>query len=241
LAEVTPADYIIPLIASGGCWEKASVGKWMTPEQFLTVEQGTLTLTNALRIVSEQTGKRIFMPLIRQGADFVLSKQLPNVSSTEQEPSDYRTGVIILPYDTLPQPSFIDLITASDLVVHRTVQTNSFAETIFAQVPQVIMTIPAAGYMEAELMAESMSRGLIRYNQDPQEIATELYRILTDPEYQKNLLTNLWETFSNMYSNPESNFGAVLARVARLSPPSSQTNFDIKLYSVYEESLSVER
>ncbi len=217
LARVTPADWLIPLVASGGCWEKASVGKWMTPEQFLTVEQGTLTLIAALRIVSEQTGRRIYLPLIRQGAVFALAQQLPGVYSIEEELTDGQTGVIILPYDTLPQPSFIELITASDLVVHRTVQTNSFAETIFAQAPQLVMTIPAAGYMEAELMAQSMEQGLIRYNQDPQEIASEIIRILTEPGQREALVNNLEDTFNSMYSNPESNFGIVLARVARLN------------------------
>src|SRR5437660_1069697 len=145
---ITFSDWVIPLVASGGCWEESNVGKWMTREQYETVEQGTLTLINAVRQVSERSGKRIFMPLIREGANFVLSKRMPGVYSIEQEPLDSRTGVVILPYDTLPQPSFIDLISGSDLVVHRTVQTNSFAETIFAQRPQVIMTIPAAGYMD---------------------------------------------------------------------------------------------
>lgn len=230
LTKLIPIDWIIPLIASGGCWEKSSVGKWMTPEQFLTVEEGTLTLIDALRFVAEQSGKRIFMPLIRQGADFVLSKHILNVSSIEQEPLDSRTGVTILPYDTLPQPSFIDLISASNLVVHRTVQTNSFAETIFAQVPQIIMTIPAAGYMEAELMAQNMSQGLVRYNQDPKEIGAEIFRIINDPGYKTNLLHSLWSTFSNMYSDPQSNFGSVLARIAGLSLSSSQMHLDAEIY-----------
>jgi hypothetical protein len=86
-----------------------------------------------------------------------------------------------------------------------------------------------------------MSQGLIRYNQEPEEIATELYRILTNSDYKKNLLANLWETFSSMYSNPESNFGNVLAKVAGLGSLRSQTNLDIELYPVCEESLSVER
>lgn len=186
----------------------------MTREQFMTVEQGTVTLINALRDVSKHTGKRIFMPLIRQGANFVLAQQMPDVYSVEQEPLDVQTGVIVLPYDTLPQPSFIDLISGSDLVVHRTVQTNSFAETIFAEVPQVVMTIPAAGYMDAEMMASAMKQGLLTYNQDSTEIATEVYRILTEPDCQDMLVRSIEKLFSDMYVHPESNFGSVLAKVA---------------------------
>jgi hypothetical protein len=231
LTKITSSDWVIPLVASGGCWERASIGKWMTEEQYETVERGTLTLINALRCVSEQSDKLIFMPLIRQGADFVLTQQMSAVYSIEQVLSDFRTGVVILPYDTLPQPSFIELITGSDLVVHRTIQTNSFAETIFARVPQVIMTIPAAGYMEAELMARQMSQGLIRYDQEPKEIASELYRILTASDYKKELLTSLWATFSSLYSSPQSNFGNILAQVAGLSLDSSQIHLDSEMYT----------
>ncbi len=217
LSRITPLDYVIPLVASGGCWEEASVGKWMTCEQFLTVEEGTLTLVNALRYVSKRTNKRIFMPLIKQGTDFVLSKQVPDVYSIEQMPLDSRIGVIILPYDTLPQPLFIDLLTGSDLVVHRTVQTNSFAETIVAQTPLVVITIPAAGYMDAEMMVHAMNGGLLAYNQDPAEVGAEMYRILTQSDYRDALVNSLQELFTTMYSDPETNFGMVLARVAGLN------------------------
>lgn len=221
VTSITSTDYVIPLVASGGCWEESSVGKWMTREQFITVEEGTLTLVNALRSLSERSGKRIFMPLIRQGANFVLSQQVPDVYSTERGSLDVQTGVIVLPYDTLPQPSFIDLISGSDLVVHRTVQTNSFAETIFARVPLVVMTIPAAGYMDAEMMAGAMKHGLLAYNEDPTEISAEMYRILTESDYQDTVVKSLEELFMGMYSHQESNFGAVLAKLAGVERPSS--------------------
>jgi hypothetical protein len=76
-----------------------------------------------------------------------------------------------------------------------------------------------------------MSQGLIRYDQEPKEIASELYRILTASDYKKELLTSLWATFSSLYSSPQSNFGNILAQVAGLSLDSSQIHLDSEMYT----------
>jgi hypothetical protein len=216
-AKIKPTDWVIPLVASGGCWDSSSVGKWMTAEQFTTVVEGTLTIVNALRAVAQQTDRPIFMPLIRKGAELVLAQNLADVSAITQWNADGPAGVVMLLYDTLPQSWFVNFVVGADLIINRAVQANSFVETILAQTPQLVMTIPAAGYMEAELMAEGMPHSLIRYNQDPRAISAEIYQLLTDPKYRDRQSSDLQAMFASMYANPAVNFGNVLARVACLS------------------------
>jgi hypothetical protein len=215
--KIQPDDRIVPLLASGGCWEESSVGKWMTAEQYDTVLQGTNTLVQALVQVAQEHAQQIVLPIIRQGGQYILSASLQGVYPIEQRQSASEPGLFVLPYDTVPQPLFANLILSSDLVVNRAVQANSFAETILAHVSQVVLTIPGAGYMDAELMAQSLERGHLRHNQSVAQINEELTRLLTDHTYRDQRVNSLWAIFQNMFTSTESNFGHVLMRAAGLT------------------------
>jgi hypothetical protein len=209
-------DWVVPLLASD-IWDPDSIGKWMTREQYDTVEEGTLGLVRGLCQVAEKTSKPVFLPLVRSGADFILSQNLSNVHSMGSGASGVKPGVVLLPYEVLVQSSFVDLIVGADLIINRAVQSNSFSETILAGKPQLVITMPAAGYMEAELMAQGMKQGLLHYNDPPEEIGAEIFRVLTAPEYRQSMVSYQQTMLLSMFLDPEINFGHIMAEVAGLS------------------------
>jgi hypothetical protein len=210
-------DWIVPLIASGGCWDLTSVGKWMTCEQYDTVVQGTLALVQALQRVAKHTSKRVVLPIPRPGA--VLAQASLSVKSIEHADQADPPGVVLAPHDVLPQAAFMDLILGADLVVNRAVQANSYVETVLVHKPQLVMTIPAAGYMDAEAMAQALRRGVIQCNQGPEELADEIVRVLEVPGYRRALVRSMADTFTQMYVDPHTNFGDVLTELARVLAP----------------------
>jgi hypothetical protein len=212
---VAARDWVVPLLASGGCWDASSIGKWMTQEQFNTMTQGTLAIAQALRQVGTRGARRVVLPVTTSGADFL--QQQAGIGSV-QDCGDDHYGVVVAPFEVLPQGSYMDLILGADLVINRAVQANSFAETLLARQPQLVMTIPAAGYMDAELMAQGLPRGLVRYDQSPDAIGEEIYRVLTRPAYRRELVNAQVAAFAAMYADPRTNFGSVLARIAGLPP-----------------------
>ena len=213
--KIKSTDWVVPFLASD-IWDADSVGKWLTLEQYNTVVEGTLAIVNALCLLSEKTDRPIFLPLIRQGADWILSQNIVNVFSVDHQNSNSSSGVVVVPYDTLVQSSFIDLIGSANLVINRSVQSNAFVETIFAGTPQLVITIPAAGYMENELMAQGMKEGLLKYNHEDTDLSTKMYDVLTKPDYQTELVNSLQVTFDDLYSNSATNFGSILIKAAGL-------------------------
>ncbi len=213
---VKPYDWVIPILASD-IWDPSCIDRWMTREQFDTVIDGTLSIVKALRIVSQKTDKPVFLPIVRSGMEFVMSRNLPDVYFADSRIAGRGSGVFFLPYNTLPQSSFADLIAGSDLLVNRAVQSNSFAETILAGKPQIVVTIPAAGYMEAELMAQGLKQGLLSYDCGYEKMGSEMYKILTDPKYKDDLISYFQAAFDGIYLNPKTNFGDIISRIAGLS------------------------
>jgi hypothetical protein len=167
----------------------------------------------ALSQVAQHSGRRVVLPIIQQAADVIFAWELPAVCHIEQSAPE-SGSVAVLPYDTLPQASFTNLMLCANLVINRSIQSNAFAETLIARLPQLVMTIPAAGYMDAELMAESMPLGHFRYNQPVEALAAEITRLLDDSAYREQSGGSLWSLFDRMYASPETNFGHVLARFA---------------------------
>src|SRR5712691_153639 len=99
LASSETSDWMVPLVASGGCWDEQNVGKWMTERQFESMVQGTLTIVRALQYVAERGNKRIFLLLSGRGADLIRSQQIAGVYNMEDENLDTlpETGVLLLP------------------------------------------------------------------------------------------------------------------------------------------------
>lgn len=209
-------NLIIPFLSSD-IWDKNSVGKWMTQRQYDTVLQGTIAIINALSYTAKQTSRTVFLPLVKSAVDFILSQNISDIYSVESMTDSAKAPVILLPYDVLSQSLFVDLITVSDLVINRSVQSNSFAETIFAEKPPVVITMPASGYMESELMAQNLKYGLLRYNLQPDKMGEYFYKILTNSEHRNKSRNAIQDTFNAMRSNPETNFGDILACVAGLN------------------------
>jgi hypothetical protein len=213
---ITPTDRVISLLSSD-IWDPSYIGKWMTAEEYATVVRGTTAIVKSLLHLSDRTNRPIFLTMVRKGVDWILSQGFARVVSAEKVKTPVSSGLVVVPYDVLEQSNFIDLITGSDLLINRAAHTNAFTETIIAGKPQVVLTMPALGYMDAELMAKSMEMGILKYDQNPIEMGNEIYKILTDSEYQEQLISHLSALLNSMYSNPDTNFWDVVHRIAGLS------------------------
>ncbi len=207
---------LIPFLTSD-IWSPDSIGKWMTREQHDTVVEGTANLVRALVKVSRKMNKTVYLPMVNKGADFIISFNFDHVYTLETLGQPEAPAVALVSYVSLQQPDYFDLIAASDLVINRTAQSNSFAETIIVSTPQVVLTLPAAGYMEAEISARSLNRGVLEYNTPFGEMAEEMVKILNDPDYRKNLLQELGKMLYENYVHPDTNFGNLIAKTAGLT------------------------
>ncbi len=207
--------WVVSLLASGGIWDAANIGKWMRQPEFDTVALGTLTMVKALHEVVRRTNRSIFFLTHANGVDFILNHQLPEVTSIDEHHVASKS-VYLLKYENLEQSRYMDLITSSNLVINRAVQANSFVETILALRPQLVITMPAAGYMEAELMAEDLPIGRMPYDTLAFSMADELERLLTDQAHAATYVTTMLDVFNQMNDDPQSSFSEVLAFVAGL-------------------------
>lgn len=99
------------------------------------------------------------------------------------------------------------------------------AEALHDRASKVFVTIPAARNMEAKLIDKDMHYGQFRIDQDLCEMGAKINRILTQPTNQGSFVNIFCHTFDAEYSNSESNFGAVLAIIARLKLSSNRDTF----------------
>ena len=214
--KITHNDLIIPFLSSD-IWDPSFIGKWMTQQQFNTVVEGTLNFVKALSYVSKVTKKNVFLPIIKNAEKFILSQNMSDVyPMNAYEVSMKKRAVYIMPYNVIPQHLFINLIAASDIVVNRSTQSNSFIETIMTDTAQLVSIIPAADYMDGELMAMNLKHGLIAYNWPSEKIGMEIEKIITDNTYKNDLIGKFKQMLIKMNEDQKTNFGSILTEVSGL-------------------------
>ncbi|MGH9131359.1 MAG: hypothetical protein ACRDWV_06730 [Acidimicrobiales bacterium] len=137
-------DLLIPFVSSD-IWTPSAVGAWMREAEYDTVVRGTQMIVDGLALLARDRGSRIVMP-IDPGV-----REVIDISSHSRVNGD-GAGLVLLPYSELPQSDHARMLGASDLAISRTgAQANSSVVLAVAEVPSVVVDLPAAGYMQAEL------------------------------------------------------------------------------------------
>jgi UDP-N-acetylglucosamine:LPS N-acetylglucosamine transferase len=176
-------------------------------------------LAAALGLVASQMGRRIVMPIHASGARFILDRRIPSVKRLQDWTGASQAGIAVLEFDGLRQATFADLITRADVVINRAVQANSFPETILAGRPQLVITMPAAGYMDSELMADKMPCARCRYDEAPEKLAGAIGRLLFDEAARNACVKSLRSMLHASFAAPGANFGCILAQAIGIDFP----------------------
>lgn len=145
-------DLLIPIVGSD-IWSTSAIGAWMSAPQHDSCLKGTAAIVRALVTAGDRLGKRIWVPIDVAGADYLREEKLPGV--TVLLPGEVARGaarVFVSPYRDLSQRDHARLLGASDLAISRTGgQANSTVVLALARTPNLVLDMPACGYMQSEL------------------------------------------------------------------------------------------
>ncbi len=148
------SDLLIPIVGSD-IWSPDAVGSWMTSEQHHSCLVGTRSIVQALVGVAEQTGRTVRVPIDVAGADYIRDQRLPSVAVLPAKPSNGEIDgarVVLSAYRDLSQEQHTRMLGAADVAVSRTGgQANSTVVLALARTPNVVVDMPACGYMQSEL------------------------------------------------------------------------------------------
>ncbi len=169
-------DLLIPIVGSD-IWSPDAVGAWMTSQQHDSCLAGTRVIVEALVGVAEQAGSTVWVPIDVAGADYMRELKLPSVVVLPNgETGDAR--VVLSAYRDLCQEHHARLLGAADVAVSRTGgQANSTVVLALARTPNVVVDMPACGYMQSEQSSSAMTHeisvddsGRVVYEQKPRPL-----------------------------------------------------------------------
>ncbi len=146
-------DLLVPLVSSD-IWGEEAVDVWMTREEHRSCVEGTRNIASALVQVARRLGRRIWMPIDTAGAEAVAAMGIEGLAIVSGEASSEipKEPLLLSPYRGLSQPDHTRLLGAADLAISRTGgQANSTVVLTFARTPNLVVDMPAEGYMQSEL------------------------------------------------------------------------------------------
>ncbi len=158
VAGIAPEDLLVPLVSSD-VWSEDAVGVWMTREAHRSCTRGTESIARALVMVSGRVGRRIWMPIDTAGADFLIGLAIDGLRVSDPgKPIGTEAAVVLVPYRGLPQSAHTTLLGAAHLAVSRTGgQANATCVLGLTKTPNVVIDMPACGYMQSELTSLFMT------------------------------------------------------------------------------------
>lgn len=215
-------NLFIPFFASSGYFDQKNVGKWMTRAQFDDMIIGSKKLIHAAREIARLTGKKVLLSGVPKFIELAKSLNLPEMAEITEKNIE-TAKVLLVRAPRFPQSRYGMYHRAADVVIHRTVQANSSAESVITGVPQLIYTIPGEGYMDAPKMDQgAYLRGLRQYTSevDMLKLADRLADIATDPGEAASLVDAADTYFLQNHKNPGTNFFTMIAHLAGIPIPS---------------------
>ncbi|MCL5797173.1 MAG: hypothetical protein M1366_00040 [Patescibacteria group bacterium] len=220
--ELVKKDNIfIPFFASSGYFDASNIGKWLTRAQFDDMMIGSKKLVHAAREIARLTGKKVLLSGVPKFIEIANSLNLPDMAEITASEAK-KAKVLLVRAPRFPQSKYGMYHRAADVVIHRTVQANSSAESVIAGVPQLIFTIPGEGYMDAPKMDQgAYLRGLRQYTSevDMLKLASRLTDIATDPGEAASLVDAADTYFLQNHKNPGTNFFTMVAHLAGIPIP----------------------
>ncbi len=162
MAFFADGDLLVPLVASD-IWSTSAVGRWMTAEQHASCLVGTRRLVEALVMVSDRLGRRVWVPMDLAGAELVRGLDLAGVAVRAGGDGGRPGGeqVVVCGYRDLSQDDHARLLGAAQLAVSRTGgQANASVVLALAKTPNLVVDLPACGYMQSELTSLAVSHDL---------------------------------------------------------------------------------
>jgi hypothetical protein len=147
-------DALVVPIVSSDVWSPSHVGAWMSPEEHETCTTGSRAVLEALAGLSEELGRPVYVPVDRAGAA-CFAEDAPAGVSACVSPGDAPSPgarVVLGGYRDLPQDDHARLLAVADLAVSRTGgQSNAAVVLAMTGVPNLVIDMPARGYMQSEL------------------------------------------------------------------------------------------
>jgi hypothetical protein len=158
MAHFKESDRLVPLVSSD-IWSSSAVDVWMTREEHRSCLQGTESILRALVRTAGRLDRRIWVPIDTAGADFARGLGIADLvvagSTSAVEPA---ARVVLSPYRGLSQKDHSRLLGAADVAISRTGgQANSTCVLGLSMTPNVVVDMPAMGYMQSELTSVFMT------------------------------------------------------------------------------------
>lgn len=227
LAALNTSDVVIPIVSSD-IWTASAVGLWMREPEYRTVLSGTSLILRALARVAESLSGRIIVPVDRSilGAELDMDVRLLAANSPT-------TGLFLLPYSDLSQAEHTAMLAASHAALSRTGgQANAFVVGAVAGTPILVVDLPACGYMQAEMTSTFVTHDvdiddtgrvrsrpasdplgyLARWDDQPDQLADLVERILRDPTEGKRRAAAARSAFESLRLDPTGNLFALVQR-----------------------------
>ncbi len=156
LRRASENDLVIPVVASD-IWSANAVGAWMREDEYQTCIRGTGSILRALELVADELKRRIWVPIDRGCMELATSLSGPRIGIVETS-AKTEHAVCVVPYHGLSQPDHCRLLGASDLAISRTGgQANATVVLSLGMIPNVVIDMPARGYMQSELSSLGMT------------------------------------------------------------------------------------
>ncbi len=230
-------DFLIPIVGSD-IWSADAVDSWMTSEQHHSCLAGTKAVVQALVGVAEQTGRTVRVPIDLAGADYIRDQRLPSVAVLP--PAKASNGeidgarVVLSAYRDLSQEQHARLLGAADVAVSRTGgQANSTVVLALARTPNVVVDMPACGYMQSELtslavrheisaddsgqvVCEAKSRPLgwlAHWTWAPEQIQRQVVEALTSEAERDRRAGNAYQAYRDLNASTGGNLFRIVAHL----------------------------
>ena len=139
--KMNSSDKLQVVLSSSDIWDRAAIGAWMTEQQWKGTMTGTASLLQALSRLGENLDKRV---------QLFADPALPRELAQEARFIDLQLG-------RLPPDGYRRLILGADLMVCRGSHSVTSAECAAMGVSQMVLPMPADGYMNAEDFTEHVA------------------------------------------------------------------------------------
>lgn len=235
-------DRLVPLVSSD-IWDPQDTRDWMTPDEYETVTRGTRVLLEALVTEARRRRCRIFVPIDRAGDDFARNARIEGVATGGRVPDG--APVITVPYRGLSQAAHTRLLALSDLALSRTGgQANATAVLSLVRTPNLVMDLPARGYMQSEITSRCMVDGpvpdpadaptsvrfeplaeplgwRVHWSWSPQRVAETLREALDGDVERRRRARAAEQAFLSLHRDPHGNLLRIVADLSGCGPSGS--------------------
>jgi hypothetical protein len=236
MAHFRKSDRLVPLVSSD-IWSYSAVDVWMTREEHWSCLQGTESILRALVRTAGRLDRRIWVPVDTAGADFARGLGIAGlvvVSSLNE--IDPTARVVLSPYRGLSQKNHSRLLGAADVAISRTGgQANATCVLALSMTPNVVVDMPAMGYMQSELTSVFMTHDVgvfssgevccqrlqsalawrARWDWSEEVLASLFETALTDVEERRRRARRAYDAFFELKRSPRGNVFSILESMIR--------------------------